>query len=81
MCNYDKGFNVIDDVSYVSVVSDLTIPLMIIKKNLLQADLFPGCIERCYCCAAQPNSFTLLKEGIQHLMEKHIIIVENIPSI
>ena len=48
MSNHDKGVNAIDDVSYVSVVSDLTTPLMIVKKKLLQASLFLGCIENCY---------------------------------
>ena len=50
MPKHDKGISVIDDVSYVSTVSDLTTPLLIIKKNLLQASLFSGYIERCYCC-------------------------------
>ena len=52
MPKHDKGISVIDDVLYVSTVSDLATPLPIIKKNLLQASLFSGCIERCYCCAA-----------------------------
>ena len=49
---HDKGISVIDDILYVSTASDLNTPLLIINKNLLQAGLFPGCIERCYCCAA-----------------------------
>ena len=35
MPKHDKGINDIEDVSYVSVVSDLMTPLIIIKKNLL----------------------------------------------
>ena len=52
MPKHDKGVSAIDDVLYVSTVSDLTTPLLIIKKNLLQVGLFLGCIERCYYCAA-----------------------------
>ena len=48
MPKYEKGISVIDDVSYVSIVNELTTPLSIIKKNMLQAGLFPGCIEKCY---------------------------------
>ena len=48
MSKHDKGISVIDDVLYVSVVSKLVTPLPIIKKNLLQADLFPSYIERWY---------------------------------
>ena len=33
--NHERGVNPIDDVSYVSIVSDLTTPPMIVKKNLL----------------------------------------------
>ena len=40
MPNHDKGVNSIDGVSYISVASDLTTPLMIVKKKLLQAGLF-----------------------------------------
>ena len=62
-------------------MSELTTPLLIIKKNLLQAGLFLGCIERCYFCAAQPNRCQLLKEGIQRLMENHMILVEKTTSV
>ena len=53
--NHDKGINVVNDVSYVSAVSNLTTPLMIVKKKLLQASLFLGCIENCYYCVSQSN--------------------------
>ena len=80
MPKHDKGVNAIDDVIYVSTVSELTTPLPIIKKNLLQASLFLGCIKRCYCYATQPNGCKLLEEGIQRLMDNHIILVEKILS-
>ena len=51
MSNHDKSVNAIGDVSYVSVVSELTTPLMIVKKNLLQASLLLGYTDRCYYCA------------------------------
>ena len=53
-------------------------PLSTIKKNLLQASLFPGYVEECYCCAVQPNGYRLLKEGIQRLMDEHIILIEKV---
>ena len=64
----------------MSTISELSTHLIIIKKNLLQADLFPGCIERCYCCVAQLNGCKLLKEGIQRLMDNHMILFEKTPS-
>ena len=64
MPNHYKGINFIYEFYYVSTMNDLTTPLMIIKKNLQQADLFPGCIKRCYCFTAQSNGCKLLKEGI-----------------
>ena len=78
MSKHEKGVSSIDDVIYVSTVSELVTPLPIIKENLLQAGLFLGCIERCYCCAAQPNGCKLLKEGVQRLIDNHIILVEKI---
>ena len=80
MPNHDKIVNDVGDVSYVSAVSDLTTPLMIVKKKLLQADLFPGCVENCYHCASQSNGCVLLKEGIQRLMDDRVIIFEKTPS-
>ena len=48
MPSHGKGVNDIDDVSYVSIISNLTTPLMIVKKNLLRDGLFPGCPKSCY---------------------------------
>ena len=52
MLKHDKGISAIYDVLYVANVSELVTPLPIIKKNLLQADLFLGCIKKYYCYAA-----------------------------
>ncbi|KAI5423544.1 hypothetical protein KIW84_046477 [Lathyrus oleraceus] len=50
MPNHDKTVNAVDDYSHISNVADLASPLLIIKKNLLQAGLFPGCAENCDLC-------------------------------
>ena len=50
------------------------------KENLLQAGLFPGCVKECYCCAVQPNDCGLLKEGVQCLMDEHVILIEKVLS-
>ena len=51
MLKHDKGISSIEDVLYVASISDVVTPLSTIKKNLLQAGLFPGCVKECYCCA------------------------------
>ena len=79
MPKHDKGINSVDYVAYFSAINDLTAPLLITKKNLLKYSLFSGCIERCYCYTAQSNGCKLLKEGIQRLMDNHIILVEKTP--
>ena len=80
MSKHEKGISVVDDVLYVSTVSELVTSLPIIKNNLSHASLFPGCIEKCYCCEAKPNGCKLLKEGVQRLMNNHIILVEKVLS-
>ena len=52
MPKHDKGISAINDVLYVATISELMTPLPIIKKNLMQAGLFLGCIDKCYYCAA-----------------------------
>ena len=79
MPNHDEGINAIEDVSYVSAISDLTTPLMTVKKKLLQVGLFPGYVENCYYCASQSNGCVLLKECIQRLMDDRVILFEKIP--
>ena len=79
MPNHDKGVNAIEYVSYVSTVKDLTTPLMFVKEKLLQAGLFSGYAEDCYYCASQSNGSTLLKKGIQCLMDDNEILFEKIP--
>ncbi|XP_058761629.1 uncharacterized protein LOC131635043 [Vicia villosa] len=47
MPKHDKAVNAINQDSYVTSVMNLTTPLPLIKKKLLQAGLFPGCVEDC----------------------------------
>ena len=48
MPKHDKGISAIEDVLYVTPVSDVVTPLSIVKENLLQADLFSGYVKECY---------------------------------
>ncbi|XP_058783353.1 uncharacterized protein LOC131658035 [Vicia villosa] len=81
MPKHDKAVNAVDQESYVTNVMNLTTPLPLIKKKLLQADLFPGCIEDCYYCSSQSNGCTMLKTGIQCLMDSRTIMFEKVPSV
>ncbi|XP_058784478.1 uncharacterized protein LOC131659283 [Vicia villosa] len=81
MPKHDKAVNVVDENSYVTDVRSLTTPLPLIKKKLLQASLFPGCIEDCYYCSSQSNGCAMLKTGIQHLMDNQTILFERMPSV
>ncbi|XP_058756281.1 uncharacterized protein LOC131629517 [Vicia villosa] len=75
------AINAIMDVVYVHDVRDLSIPLPVIKKKLLQASLFPGCDVGCYYCASQLNGCENLKRGIQGWIDCCTIMFEKIPSI
>ncbi|XP_058775524.1 uncharacterized protein LOC131649781 [Vicia villosa] len=50
MPNHGKAVNDVGDGPYVFSVADLTTSLLIVKKMLLQAGLFPRCEERCHFC-------------------------------
>ena len=76
---HDKGISVVEDISYVASINDVVTALSIIKKNLLQAGLFPGCVEGCYLCTVEPNGYESLKKGVQSLMNEHIILIEKVP--
>ncbi|KAI5404630.1 hypothetical protein KIW84_051693 [Lathyrus oleraceus] len=81
MPNHDKTVNVVDDNSHISNVADLTSPLLIIKKNLLQTGLFPGCAENCDRCVLRPNECLKLRNGIQRLMDDRTILFEKVPKV
>ena len=74
MPNHGKGVNVVEDTIFVSSVKDLTTPLTIIKKNLLKAGIFPGCLKDCVCCAKQLNGCMGLKEGIKRIMNRTVMV-------
>ena len=57
MPRHGKCINSIDNVSYVSTISDLTTSLIIVKKNLLRAGLFLGCLE--VVTIVRPNLMTV----------------------
>ncbi|XP_058774379.1 uncharacterized protein LOC131648660 [Vicia villosa] len=81
MPNHDKAINDIMDMVYVYDVRDLSTPLPVIKKKLLQASLFPGCNIGFYSCASQPNGCENLKRGFQGWMDHCTIMFEKIPSV
>jgi hypothetical protein len=81
MPNHDKTVNVVDDNSHITNVADLASPLLIIKKNLLQAGLFPGCAENCDRCILRPNECLKLRNGIQRLMDDRTILFEKVPKV
>ncbi|XP_058733008.1 uncharacterized protein LOC131604592 [Vicia villosa] len=81
MPKHDKAVNVVDQDSYVTDVMSLTTPLPVIKKKLLQAGLFPGCVEDCYYRSSQSNGCVMLKTGIQRLMDNRTILFERMPSV
>ena len=72
--NHGKVVNAIDDAIYATTVDELTFPLMSVKKELLQAGLFPGCARNCSRCTSQPHGCESLKEGIQKLMDDCVIV-------
>ncbi|KAI5437577.1 hypothetical protein KIW84_023625 [Lathyrus oleraceus] len=80
MPNHDKTVNAVDDNSHTTNIADLASPLLIIKKNLLQAGLFPGCAENCDLCILRPNDCLKLRNGIQQLMDDRTILFEKIPK-
>lgn len=77
--NHGKCVHAIDDVTYITVVDELTTPLMSVKKKLLQAVLFPVCIEGCHCFAVHINGYVFLREGIQQFIDVRAILFEKVP--
>ena len=61
---------------FVTLVDEVSTPLMTVKKNLLSADLFSGCGEGCHMCSFLPSGFHLLKSGVQCLMDSKEILFE-----
>jgi len=59
-------------------VLKLKTPLLDIKGCLLKADVFPGCGKDCLDCATQSGGCLKLQQGIQALLDKGILQVEDL---
>ena len=83
MPKHGRGVNVVEDDVFVTVIDELVTPLLTVKRNMLKADLFPGCGEGCHLCLSLPTSCHLLKAGVQCLMDdKEILFEKNlVPTI
>src|ERR1044072_1234669 len=74
MPNHDKSSNAIGENSYVFNIDDLTIPLMAVKKNLLQAGVNLGCPENCRWCPSAPDGCAWLRRRVQCIMDNREIL-------
>jgi hypothetical protein len=74
MPNHDKSSNAVGDDTYVFNIDDLTIPLMTVKKNLLQAGVNPGCPENCRWCPSAPDGCAWLRRRIQCMMDNREVL-------
>ena len=54
MPKHGRGINVVHTELFVTLVDEVSTPLMTVKKNLLLADLFLGCGEGCHMCSFLP---------------------------
>ena len=83
MPKHDRDVNAIEEDMFVTLVDELVTPLLTIKKNLLNAGVFPGCDESCHFCLSSPTSCHLLKVGVQCLIDNKDILFEktSIPTI
>ena len=75
MPKHGRGVNAIDTDLFVTSVDNVSTPLMIVKKNLLLAGLFPGYGEGCHMCLFLPFGCRLLKLGVQRLIDSKEIFV------
>src|ERR1051325_1953180 len=74
MPNHGKSSNAIDKNSYVYDINNLTIPLMTIKKNMLQAGVNPGFPENCRWCPSAPDGCAWLRRRIQCMMDNREVL-------
>ena len=66
--------NTIEQDMFVTSVDELMTPLLIIKRNLLIAGVFPGCDKSCNFCLSSPTSCSLLKACVQYLIDNKEIL-------
>ena len=76
MPKHGHNAHFVEEDLFVITIDDLITPLPIIKLNLLQAGIFPGCEEDCCLCSSLPTDCPLLKLGIQRLMDNQEILFE-----
>ena len=69
MPDHGKRANVVDNDSYVYDVDELIIPLMAVKKDLLQASVFQGYPDNYHWCASESDGCAWLKRRIQCMMD------------
>ena len=69
MPDHGKNANAIDSDCYVFDVNELTIPLMTVKKYLLQAGVSPGSQDDCRWCAIESDGCAWLKRRVQRIMD------------
>ena len=83
MPKHDRGVNAVKDDVFVAIVDELVTPLLTVKRNLLKADLFPGCGEGCHLRLSLSTGCHLLKAGVQRLMDDKEILFEKtlVPTI
>ena len=70
MPKHGRGVNDVDTDLFVTLLDEVSTPLMTVKKNLFSAGLFPGYGEGCHTCSSLPSGCSLLKSGVQNLMDK-----------
>ena len=81
MPDHGKSTNAVDNDSYVFAVNELTTSLMTVKKNLLQAGIFPGYFDNCRYCASEPNGCAWLKRSVQRLIDNRAVLFMKNPYV
>ena len=64
MPKHGHNTNAIEEGMFVTSVDELMTPLLTIKKNLLNASVFPGCDKNCHFCLSSPTNCPSLKAGV-----------------
>ena len=59
MPKHGHDVNIVEEYMFVTSVDELMTPLLTIKNNLLNVDVFPGCDESCHFCS--PHQPTVLR--------------------
>ena len=83
MPKHGRDVNAVEEDMLVTLVDELVTPLLTIKKNLLNAGVFPGCDESCHFCLSSPTNCPLLRTSIQCLIVNKEMLFEktSIPTV